>query len=136
MTDTNDDTHDRPPLDRERIQELQDSLGVDASELKDIVLVRYLSTVSEGLPLLSALLAANDVLGFRQKSHQLKGSSLNSGAGTLAAIFMALEEKGKKEDLSGAQIEIDRAALEFSRLRSYIDSGAFMTPPGTQGVER
>jgi hypothetical protein len=35
-------------------------------------------------------------VGFRQKSHQLKGSSLNAGAMPLAAIFMGLEEMGKK----------------------------------------
>ena len=134
MTNTNDDTHGRPPLDPERLSELQDSLGVEASELKDVILLRYVNTVAEGLLILSSLLAANDALGFRQKAHQLKGSSLNAGAMPLAAIFMSLEEMGKKGDLSQAQPGIDQAHLDFSRLRVYIDSGGFLTPSGTQGV--
>ncbi|MBK8574157.1 MAG: hypothetical protein IPN90_00225 [Elusimicrobia bacterium] len=133
MTNTNDDNHDRPPLDPERLQELQDSLGVDASELKDVILLRYITTVSDGLPLLSSLLAANDALGFRQKSHQLKGSSLNSGP-NLWRRFLWVWKRGGKRGYFHAQPELDRAALEFSRLRGYIESGAFMTPSGTQGV--
>lgn len=125
MTDTND-ANSSSPLDPERLQELLDSLGVDAAELKDMVLLRYMNTVTEGFPILSSLLAAKDAPGFRLKSHQLKGSSLNAGAMPLAAVFMGLEEMGKKGDLSQAQPEIDRAHLEFSRLRGYIDSGALM----------
>ncbi len=125
MTNTDDATNG-PPLDPERLLELQDSLGVDAAELKEMVLVRYVKTVAEGFPLLSSLLAANDAPGFRQKSHQLKGSSLNVGAKPLATLFMSLEDMGKKGDISQAQPEMDRAHLEFSRLRGYIDSGAYM----------
>lgn len=125
MTDTND-ANSSSPLDPERLQELLDSLGVEVSELKDMVLLRYMNTVTEGFPILSSLLAAKDVPGFRLKSHQLKGSSLNAGAMPLAAVFLSLEEMGKKGDLSQAQPEIDRAHLEFSRLRGYIDSGALM----------
>lgn len=126
MTDT-DDASTSSPLDPERLHELLDSLGVDATELKDMVLLRYMNTVSEGFPVLASLLASKDAPGFRLKSHQLKGSSLNSGAMPLAAIFMGLEEMGKKGDLSQAQPELDRAHLEFSRLRGYIESGALMT---------
>ena len=125
MTNNNDATNG-PPLDPERLLELQDSLGVDAAELKEMVLTRYLKTVEDGFPVLSSFLATNDALGFRQKSHQLKGSSLNAGAKPLAAIFMGLEDMGKKGDISQAQPEINRAHLEFSRLRGYIDSGAYM----------
>lgn len=128
MTNSMNDTNG-PPLDPERLQELQDSLGVDAVELKEMVLVRYLNTVTEGFPLLASLLAAKDAAGFRQKAHQLKGSSLNSGAKPLAAIFMRLEDMGKKGDISQAQPEMDLAHLEFSRLRGYIDSGAYLAQP-------
>jgi HPt (histidine-containing phosphotransfer) domain-containing protein len=125
MTDTSD-ANSSSPLDSERLHELLDSLGVDATELKEMVLLRYMNTMMEGFPILAGLLAAKDAPGFRLKSHQLKGSSLNAGAMPLAAVLMGLEEMGKKGDLSQAQPEIDRAHLEFSRLRGYIDSGAFM----------
>jgi hypothetical protein len=46
MTDT-DDASTGSPLDPERLHGApQDSLGVDAAELKDMVLVRYMKTVS------------------------------------------------------------------------------------------
>jgi hypothetical protein len=54
----------------------------------------------------------------------------------LAAIFMGLEERGKKGDISQAQPELDRAHLEFSRLRGYIESGALMTVLAPKSILR
>jgi hypothetical protein len=127
MTNSTNSSNNPPPLDPERLLELQDSLGVDAEELKSFVLERFIKTVTEGFPLLVSLLGAHDAPGFRLKSHQLKGSGLNAGAMPLAALFMSLEEMGKNGDLSSAQPTLDLALAEFSRLKDYLSSGAY--PP-------
>ncbi|MBL8024067.1 MAG: Hpt domain-containing protein [Elusimicrobia bacterium] len=121
--------NDPLPLDPERLLELQDSLGVEAGELKTLVLDRFIKTVTEGFPLLDSLLVAQDAPGFRLKSHQLKGSSLNAGAMPLAQVFMSLEEMGKTGDLTQAPSGVALALTEFRRLKNYLSSGEFPPQP-------
>lgn len=116
-----------PPLDAARFFELKETLEMDAEGVKSFVFQRFINTVAEVLPLLSAALSAGDAVGVRQKAHQLKGSALNAGASGLSEIFMELEEMGKKGELTKAQLALDTAESEFGRFKDYLSSAEF--PP-------
>jgi CheY-like chemotaxis protein/HPt (histidine-containing phosphotransfer) domain-containing protein len=63
-----------------------------------------------------------DASNLSRLAHNLKGISLNFNADAVADIALKLEEMGKREDLTGALVLVDRLDAEAHRLEEYLAS--------------
>jgi HPt (histidine-containing phosphotransfer) domain-containing protein len=108
--------------------EIQNVLDPDALErLLDIVegehaiLVELIDTFLEEAPVsldkLRQAIAQDDAAGVRLMAHALKSSSNDFGAGELAALCQALEDRGRAGNLVGAEEHLAQIEAAYARVK-------------------
>ena len=94
---------------------INDATGGDAEFLKELVDV-FIEDTEVRLQELKAALDGGDPAQLGRTAHQLKGSTANMGAESMAALARVLEEMGKKDAMQEAAPTFEGLRHEFGRV--------------------
>lgn len=86
------------------------------------LLETFIKDSSERIEQLRGVLEAKDCDGIRRNAHSIKGSASNLGANALASLASDLEIKGRDEDLSGADMLLEKIRSEFSQVEDVMQN--------------
>ena len=89
-----------------------------APSLLERIVTLYLADAPQLIGTMRDAIAVGDANALQHASHQLKSSSANLGAGTLAELCKAMEADGRGGRLIGAERSIAALEREFARVRA------------------
>jgi CheY-like chemotaxis protein len=100
-----------------------------AAGLLNTVVTLYLRETPGQVEALCRAAAQGEATTLAEVAHQLKGSSAQVGARSLAALAARLQEQGEREALDGAVIVIDALEQEFARVRALLEDACNEVAP-------
>jgi two-component system sensor histidine kinase/response regulator len=89
------------------------------------MLGQYKGQLSERIFEIQAAVQESDVNRLARLAHNIKGVSLNFNADRLAHFALALEESGKRENLTDAPVLVEQLELEARRVTEYLAENGY-----------
>jgi HPt (histidine-containing phosphotransfer) domain-containing protein len=105
----------RPILDEAVLVALRESVGGDGPFVSDLV-ETYLSDGRDQLAAIEAAVGAGDAAALVRPAHTLKSASLTVGAMRLGELGRTLEQRGRGEQLDGADALVAEARDEWTQV--------------------
>jgi PAS domain S-box-containing protein len=106
-----------PPVDIER---LNLAIGDEPDEMREVVDL-YIESMTKNLKELAVAIAEGNAKSVELIAHNCAGTSANCGMTAVVDSFHALNEMGRKNELSRARAVAERASREFESVKAFLE---------------